>query len=692
MKLREFRDSKWCKDAARPEAASRLSKQLPIWLRRVKNLGLVAQAEQLWQFFSGGRATGKDKVLVLGALIYLISPFDLIPDAIPVIGWLDDIGVASLVLQYLNTKIASLEEEEIPGTDTDQQHAPASAILQKTATPLGLFADSLPYNVDELRAFVEELGAPEIAGALSELEADWADTLPQVLVAGRYNVGKSTLLNALIGAKCLPIGPTPTTRGLTFVASGNEYTLTSQNALGEITRHKSASELLDKEHPVLCQARQVLLTVPAKILGGDSCFVDTPGLEDPNLEHSSLTLKAAPRADAIVVVLDATILLSAPEWDFLKELLTTDREQKLFLVINKADRLGEVELQNIKMDAEGKVRELGVAPQIFALSGNEALNAILEGRSEDVPRSFVEFRETLESFLRRGAGHQRRRLLRKRLGVLEQGIRSLSEANLLLSGQSEQARAAALDAARAHRASVSDAVELRQAKLNKLLDRIERRCIANFNSFFSDLEMTLFRHIEELSIEQLQQTEKIAFGIRDQTKAFLERELKLIHDELGISASEAMYDLQTVLHGMPFTLHSVTAAPVVKPEQIAPAVVVLSYPFLGMFSWIYLTVGALFGRSAIENVCRGLLESVGIDRLRASLKEQLRPRMIEFQEGASKGLKEHFDELRRITNQQIHSVSTEMLGASAIDNVPPPDAARDDLCRLWLQRLSLPSC
>ena len=47
-----------------------------------------------------------DRVLIVGALLYLISPIDAIPDMIPVVGWLDDIGVATAVLAYLNHKIS----------------------------------------------------------------------------------------------------------------------------------------------------------------------------------------------------------------------------------------------------------------------------------------------------------------------------------------------------------------------------------------------------------------------------------------------------------------------------------------------------------------------------------------------------------------------------------------------------------
>ncbi|MDE2313589.1 MAG: DUF1232 domain-containing protein [Elusimicrobia bacterium] len=41
-----------------------------------------------------------DKLVAYGALFYLITPFDLIPDTIPGIGYLDDFAILSLALLY----------------------------------------------------------------------------------------------------------------------------------------------------------------------------------------------------------------------------------------------------------------------------------------------------------------------------------------------------------------------------------------------------------------------------------------------------------------------------------------------------------------------------------------------------------------------------------------------------------------
>ncbi|AMV24096.1 hypothetical protein VT84_06845 [Gemmata sp. SH-PL17] len=46
----------------------------------------------------------KKAVAVIGAVFYLVSPVDLVPDVIPIIGWLDDIGVLALLANYLAKK------------------------------------------------------------------------------------------------------------------------------------------------------------------------------------------------------------------------------------------------------------------------------------------------------------------------------------------------------------------------------------------------------------------------------------------------------------------------------------------------------------------------------------------------------------------------------------------------------------
>lgn len=43
------------------------------------------------------------RLVLIAMAIYVISPVDLIPDALPVLGWLDDLALISLILPWLLT-------------------------------------------------------------------------------------------------------------------------------------------------------------------------------------------------------------------------------------------------------------------------------------------------------------------------------------------------------------------------------------------------------------------------------------------------------------------------------------------------------------------------------------------------------------------------------------------------------------
>jgi uncharacterized membrane protein YkvA (DUF1232 family) len=62
------------------------------------------------------RVPRRTKLLIGGLIGYLVMPFDLVPDFIPVAGYLDDAIVVALVLRYLlRTSGPGLIEEHWPG-------------------------------------------------------------------------------------------------------------------------------------------------------------------------------------------------------------------------------------------------------------------------------------------------------------------------------------------------------------------------------------------------------------------------------------------------------------------------------------------------------------------------------------------------------------------------------------------------
>ena len=60
---------------------------------------LVYAALILYYTLQSDKVSKKDKAIIIGALGYLISPLDVVPDAIPIVGLSDDLSVLVYVLQ-----------------------------------------------------------------------------------------------------------------------------------------------------------------------------------------------------------------------------------------------------------------------------------------------------------------------------------------------------------------------------------------------------------------------------------------------------------------------------------------------------------------------------------------------------------------------------------------------------------------
>lgn len=66
---------------------------------------LVYVALILYYTLQSGNVSLKDKAIIVGALGYLISPLDVIPDAIPIAGLGDDLAVLMYVLGKVWTEV-----------------------------------------------------------------------------------------------------------------------------------------------------------------------------------------------------------------------------------------------------------------------------------------------------------------------------------------------------------------------------------------------------------------------------------------------------------------------------------------------------------------------------------------------------------------------------------------------------------
>lgn len=171
-----------------------------------------------------------------------------------------------------------------------------------------------------------------------------------LIVAGEYNSGKSSLINALCGERILPDGPTPSTHKITLLSYGEATT----------------SEEID-DH-------QCKITYPLEALK-DITIVDTPGTNSIIAEHQKITEGFIHRAELVLFITSADHPFTESERVFL-QLLKGKWGRKLLFVLNKIDLKEEEEVNEIISFIEKNFYRLfGFEPKIISVSTKDAYKA-----------------------------------------------------------------------------------------------------------------------------------------------------------------------------------------------------------------------------------------------------------------------------------------------------------------------------
>jgi tetratricopeptide (TPR) repeat protein/GTPase SAR1 family protein len=246
-------------------------------------------------------------------------------------------------------------------------HGPARQLLTEArAAQLG--APGL--EIAELASFVSRtVGQRRELGHLVADVARAAANLDQpllVTVMGEFSSGKSSFVNAFIGAEVAPTGITPTTATINVVRYGRERggrVVGADGAAAELGWDALMAHLRALSPAAARAIDRVEILVPLPQLEKIN-IVDTPGLNSIQPEHEATARAFIARADAVVWVFTAAQGGKASEKRALASI--RDEGKRVLGVLNKADQLSADETREVVAFITGELGDLVEAIVPFA--------------------------------------------------------------------------------------------------------------------------------------------------------------------------------------------------------------------------------------------------------------------------------------------------------------------------------------
>ena len=186
---------------------------------------------------------------------------------------------------------------------------------------------------------------PDLGRRLHRVRERVADPRMRVLVVGEFKQGKSSLVNALVGATICPVDDDVATSVPTAVHYADTPGAVALHAsndpdgeprrqpvdLEEIATYVSEAGNPDNERNLW----GFEIGLPRQLLEPGLVLVDTPGVGGLGSAHSATTVGALPTADAVLLCTDASQELTEPELAFLT--MARDLCPTIAIVLTKTD-------------------------------------------------------------------------------------------------------------------------------------------------------------------------------------------------------------------------------------------------------------------------------------------------------------------------------------------------------------------
>lgn len=262
-------------------------------------------------------------------------------------------------------------------------------------------------------------GQRSLRDQLQDLLARLAEDRFNLVVAGRFSRGKSSLMNAILGMDRLPTGIVPLTSVITTVSYGSAESVTIKYQERRLDLQVS---LRDLSKYITQQGNPgnrlgiatADIELPAEILRRGFCFVDTPGLGSAIKENTLTTRAYMPEADALLLVTSFESPLSEEELGFLT--IASQLKLPAFVAVNKQDLVNAAERDEAIDFVRAQLDKLHDLQQhgVFAVSARDGLAAKISNEAARLRASGV---PALEEQLIRFLLEQKRQIFLLRMAA-----------------------------------------------------------------------------------------------------------------------------------------------------------------------------------------------------------------------------------------------------------------------------------
>ena len=204
--------------------------------------------------------------------------------------------------------------------------------------------------IKQCLSLAEAIDCDQVVKELSELDVRWQFPGFRLAFVGEFSRGKSTLINRLLEREVVPVGSKPTTAHLISIVAGTadkmEIFSPDEGWIVRAEEPSSWTKFLASEQSQEHEGSmtQVRLTLDHPWLRAiDVEFIDSPGAGDLNSDRTTLVCNLLSQCDAAIILVSATLPLSATESTFLEQEVLGRHVPNVLVAISKLDMVSQEE-------------------------------------------------------------------------------------------------------------------------------------------------------------------------------------------------------------------------------------------------------------------------------------------------------------------------------------------------------------